>query len=75
MQPRPQHGVRFLREGEITDTAAMVRELYWSLITRSPTGDETKVMEALLASAKDKRSALEEIAWSLINAKEFMLRP
>jgi hypothetical protein len=30
-------------------------------------------MEALLASAKDRRLALEDIAWSLLNAKEFLL--
>jgi len=56
------------------DPAAVVRDLYWSLLTRAPTPDEAKVMESLLASAKDKRGALEDIAWSLVNAKEFVLR-
>jgi len=54
--------------------AQIVRDLYWALLTRAPTADETKVMESLLASAKDRRATLEDIAWSLVNAKEFVLR-
>lgn len=56
------------------DPAAVVRDLYWALLTRAPTRDESTVMESLLASAQDRRAALEDIAWSLINAKEFVLR-
>ncbi|MDZ4287053.1 MAG: DUF1549 and DUF1553 domain-containing protein [Prosthecobacter sp.] len=56
------------------EPAAMVRDLYWALLTRGPTADEAKVMESLLASAKDRRATLEDIAWSLVNAKEFVLR-
>uniref|UniRef100_UPI00378426B5 DUF1549 domain-containing protein n=1 Tax=Prosthecobacter sp. TaxID=1965333 RepID=UPI00378426B5 len=55
------------------DNGDAVRDLYWALLTRAPTPDEAKVMEALLASAKDRRLALEDIAWSLVNAKEFLL--
>lgn len=55
------------------DNDAVTRDLYWALLTRAPTADEAKVMEALLASAKDRRLALEDIAWSLLNAKEFLL--
>lgn len=55
------------------DNGAVTRDLYWAILTRAPTSDEAKVMEALLASAKDRRLALEDIAWSLVNAKEFLL--
>ncbi|MEN3939938.1 DUF1549 and DUF1553 domain-containing protein [Prosthecobacter sp. SYSU 5D2] len=56
------------------DSAAVVRDLYWALLTRAPSRDESTVMESLLSSAQDRRAALEDIAWSLINAKEFVLR-
>lgn len=55
------------------DTAAVTRDLYWALLTRAPTPDEARVIESLLASAKDRRLALEDITWSLVNAKEFLL--
>jgi hypothetical protein len=55
------------------DNGASVRDLYWALLTRAPTADEAKVMESLLSSAKDRRVALEDISWSLVNAKEFLL--
>lgn len=56
------------------DPAPVVRDLYWALLTRAPSADEAKIMESLLVSAKDRRAALEDIAWSLVNAKEFVLR-
>jgi len=56
------------------DPAEAVRQLYWSLLSRAPGADEARVMAAHVASAGDRRSALEDIAWSLINAKEFLLR-
>lgn len=55
------------------DNGTAVRDLYWALLTRAPTPDEAKVMESLLASVKGRRLALEDIAWSLVNAKEFLL--
>jgi hypothetical protein len=56
------------------DAGAVVRDLYWALLTRAPKADEAKVIESLLVSAQDRRATLEDIAWSLINAKEFVLR-
>ena len=51
-----------------------VEQLYWSLLTRAPTAEETQLLSAHLNAAKDRRAALEDIAWSLVNAKEFVLR-
>lgn len=58
----------------LEEPGPVVRDLYWALLTRAPTADEARVMESLLVSAKDRRAALEDIAWSLVNAKEFVLR-
>lgn len=59
---------------EKLEPGPMVRDLYWALVTRAPSPDEAKVMEALVASTQHRRATLEDIAWSLVNAKEFVLR-
>ncbi len=49
-------------------------ELFWSVLSRPPTRGETAAAEKLFASAPTPRAALEDLAWSLVNAKEFVLR-
>jgi hypothetical protein len=62
-QIRAGHG-----DGEIIDT------LYWAILTRAPSARESNAMLRHLATADDRRGALEDVAWGLLNAKEFMLR-
>jgi hypothetical protein len=52
----------------------IVTDLYWSALTRAPSGDELSKLASYLAEAKDRRAALEDIAWSLLNSKEFLFR-
>jgi hypothetical protein len=52
----------------------MIEELYWSALTRPPSEAELAKGTALLANAKDRRQALEDLMWALLNAKEFVLR-
>jgi len=52
----------------------VVDDLYWTALTRAPSGKEKELLVAYIHEAKDKRVALEDIAWSLINSKEFVLR-
>jgi Protein of unknown function (DUF1549)/Protein of unknown function (DUF1553) len=57
--------------------AAIVDELYSSALTRPPTEVEAAVCRGKLAAAltpEARRSAAEDIAWALLNAKEFVLR-
>jgi len=52
----------------------MVTELYWTALSRAPNELETKAALAHLEQCKQLRPALEDLTWSLLNAKEFLLR-
>jgi hypothetical protein len=54
--------------------AEVVEELYWTALSRAPTAQEQTKLGEHLARAKDRRAALEDLAWGLLNAKEFLLR-
>jgi hypothetical protein len=55
-------------------SADMVAEFYWTALSRPPTPKESATAVKLLDEATDKRAALEDIAWALLNAKEFVFR-
>ncbi|MCI0700144.1 MAG: DUF1549 and DUF1553 domain-containing protein, partial [Planctomycetia bacterium] len=54
--------------------AEILDELYLSALSRPPTATESKKLLALLAEAKDRRAAWEDVLWALLNSKEFLLR-
>ena len=54
--------------------AELIDTLYWSILTRAPSAAERVAMAGHLGGAGDRRAAAEDIAWSLLNAKEFILR-
>jgi len=56
------------------DDAAVVDGLAWSLVGRAPGEPEKQAFSSHLAGADDRRRAAEDIAWSLLNAKEFLFR-
>jgi hypothetical protein len=63
---------RMVKDGMSPESA--VDELYWSALTRPPTDDERRVMVGHVRGATDVRKGLEDVAWALLNAKEFVLR-
>ncbi|MCC2671132.1 MAG: hypothetical protein K0Q72_3603, partial [Armatimonadetes bacterium] len=54
--------------------AEMVTELYLAAYARPPSPAELETATGFLSKAMDRRTALEDLTWGLINTKEFLLR-
>jgi len=63
---------QLLKHGK--DDLEIIDELYWSILTRPPVDEEWSAFLSYLNMSSNRRSALEDVAWSLLNAKEFLLR-
>lgn len=61
---------RRLKEGKAP--AAIIEELYIRTVARAPQAAERSKLEALVAAEPDKKKALEDVFWSLLNSREFM---
>ncbi len=60
--------------GDGRPATEQVTELYWSALARAPADEELAATVKYVEAATDRRQAIEDIAWSLVNAKEFLLR-
>ena len=62
-----------LADGEEPD-ADVVESLYWWALSRPPNGEELDACLQLIARRNDRARALRDIAWALLNTKEFVFR-
>ncbi len=64
--------------GRLLDAGKTDREilqtLYWTALSRQPSGEELNAGSRVISTSNDRRRALEDIAWSLMNSNEFLLR-
>ena len=56
------------------DIPATISALYWNILGRAPTAEESAKFAAHLKTHDQNRAALEDLAWSLLNSKEFLFR-
>jgi hypothetical protein len=63
---------RLLRAGR--PVPEVVEELYLASVCRPPSAEERRRAAELVGRGGDRRAALEDLLWGLVNAKEFLLR-
>ena len=54
--------------------AAIIETFYLAALSRYPTATEKEKLGAFVAKSENRRAALEDVVWGLVNAKEFLLR-
>ncbi len=62
-----------LADSELSDEE-LFDELYWAAISRAPNQEELEAMKKHIANSETRLIALQDIAWALINSKEFVFR-
>ncbi len=72
MLTRPGNRIAELAQSQSSNEAT-VTELYWSALTRAPQKSELANGTKLLAHG-DRKKAIEDLCWALLNAKEFVFR-
>ena len=52
----------------------VIEDLYLTALARRPTPTETTRLTDFVSRATDRRAAIEDVVWGLVNSKEFLLR-
>jgi hypothetical protein len=70
---RPNNRIGRLMQAGRSD-AEIIHQLYWATLSHPPRAEELAVASRLVNSSSDRRRAIEDLAWSLMNSNEFLLR-
>jgi len=57
-----------------TPEPAILDELYLAALSRPPNEEEAQVHLSYVSRSDDRRKAWEDVAWAIVNSKEFLLR-
>jgi len=57
-----------------TDNTAVIDDLYWTTLSRPPSPPEQQAALQHLDTHTNRRTATEDLLWSLVNSAEFLLR-
>ena len=60
------------RLAEKKTPAEVIEELYLRCLCRKPADEESAKLLALVNTLPDKKQALDDVFWSLLNSREFM---
>jgi hypothetical protein len=63
---------RLLENGRSNED--IINEFYLASLSRPPTEGEARTALEFVGRSPDRRAALEDLVWGLVNAKEFLLR-
>ena len=69
----PRHQLPATDSTATTD-AAIITELYYAAFSRPPTQNELQYAASYIRRTGDRRQAFHDLAWALMNAKEFVFQ-
>lgn len=70
---RPENRVdAWVKEGK--PAADLVDGIFWTVLARPPTAEESARLVAHLGSGDESRKTAEDVVWALLNSKEFLFR-
>jgi hypothetical protein len=52
----------------------IITTLYLAALSRNPVAEEMSAAKKHLAASKDRKEALEDIGWAILNSKEFLFQ-
>ena len=53
------------------DDREIISEMYLAALSRFPDDDELEFLQKQVSSAADRRAALADIVWAIVNTREF----